>query len=305
QEPFAPLLGALARHLYAQSPAQRRRELEGCAWLVRLLPELAEQQVVPAPSWTLPPEQERRLMFGAVARYLANAAGPAGTLLVLDDLQWAGVDALDLLTMLVMQLHTPEERPLRILGAYRSTEMSSTDPLKALVTDLAVAGLAASHPLGPLARPEARELLDAVLGEGADVDAGVQEELLTHVGGVPYFLVSCAQALRGGMPPAIPGTVIPWHVAESIRQRVAALPRDAQEILAIGAIVGRSVERQLLVEVAGTLGQSQREVIAALEILDRTRLLVEGEKRRHQFPHDLIREVVLADLSAARRALLH
>src|SRR5262249_41992983 len=29
------------------------------------------------------------------------------------------------------------------------------------------------------------------------------------------------------------------------------------------------------------------------------------EKRRHQFPHDLIREVVLADLSAARRALLH
>ena len=36
-------------------------------------------------------------MVAAVARFLANVAGPAGTLLVLDDLQWAGPDALDLL----------------------------------------------------------------------------------------------------------------------------------------------------------------------------------------------------------------
>ena len=43
----------------------------------------------------------------AVARYLANMAGPAGTLLVLDDLQWAGPDALDLLTALVERL--PDE----------------------------------------------------------------------------------------------------------------------------------------------------------------------------------------------------
>src|SRR5262249_1855046 len=164
QEPFAPLLGALQRHLSAQSQAQRREALEGCAWLVRLLPELAEQHVVPAPSWTLPPEHERRLMFAAVAHYLANVAGPAGTLLVLDDLQWAGIDALDVLTTL---LRTSEERPLRILGAYRSTDMHPTHPLKTLVADLAVAGLAAVRSLGPLARPEARQMLDTVL-EGAE-----------------------------------------------------------------------------------------------------------------------------------------
>jgi hypothetical protein len=64
--------------------------LRGCAWLVRLLPELAGGPIEPLPPWTVSPEQERRLMVGAVERFLANVAGPAGTLLVLDDLQWAG-----------------------------------------------------------------------------------------------------------------------------------------------------------------------------------------------------------------------
>src|SRR5262249_45430902 len=94
QEPFAPLLGALESTLRRSAAAALRAQLEGCAWLVRLLPELAETTLVPAPSWSLPPEQERRLMFAAVARYLANVAGPEGTLLILDDLQWAGADAL-------------------------------------------------------------------------------------------------------------------------------------------------------------------------------------------------------------------
>ena len=52
-------------------------------------------------------------MFAAVARYLVNVAGSAGTLLVLDDLHWAVPDALDLLQALV---RTPADRPLRLLG---------------------------------------------------------------------------------------------------------------------------------------------------------------------------------------------
>ena len=93
QEPYAPLLEALERHLQHQAPTDRRAALHGCAWLVRLLPELVELVSEPVALWTLPPEQERRLMFAAVGRLLSNTAGPAGTLLVLDDLQWAGADA--------------------------------------------------------------------------------------------------------------------------------------------------------------------------------------------------------------------
>ncbi len=110
QEPYAPLVGALAWHLAHQPPTQQRADLHGCAWLVRLLPELGETAVVPAPTWAPPPADEQRLMFAAVGRYLANVAGPAGTLLLLDDLHWAGGDALDLLSALV---RAESERPLR------------------------------------------------------------------------------------------------------------------------------------------------------------------------------------------------
>jgi transcriptional regulator with XRE-family HTH domain len=41
QEPYAPLLGALARFIAGRPAALLRADLEGCAWLVRLLPELA------------------------------------------------------------------------------------------------------------------------------------------------------------------------------------------------------------------------------------------------------------------------
>src|SRR5437588_4064067 len=131
QEPFAPLVGTLADSLRPQSPNEQRLHLEGCTWLVRLLPELAETRVVSPPTWTLPPEQERRLMFAAVARYLAQVAGPGGTLLVLDDLHWAGPDALDLLLALV---RSPADRPLRLLAAYRDTDVAGQDPLALLVT---------------------------------------------------------------------------------------------------------------------------------------------------------------------------
>ena len=139
QEPFAPLLGALEEYLRGTTRALLRVQLEGCAWLVRLLPELAETTLVPSPSWSLPPEQERRLLFAAVSRFLTNVAGPAGTILLLDDLQWAGADALDLLATL---LRAPAHSPVRLIGAYRTTEARPSDVLSGLLADLAVAGLA-------------------------------------------------------------------------------------------------------------------------------------------------------------------
>ena len=84
-------------------------------------------------------------MFRAVGRYLANVAGPAGTLLVLDDLQWAGPDALDLLATLA---HTAAG--VRIVGAYRDTEVRPADPLGLLLADLAQARRVHHHALGPL-----------------------------------------------------------------------------------------------------------------------------------------------------------
>jgi tetratricopeptide (TPR) repeat protein/transcriptional regulator with XRE-family HTH domain len=297
QDPYAPLTDALQRHIRRQHPAQLRTTLEGCAWLVRLLPELAEGPIPPLPGWTVSPEQEQRLVVEAVARYLAKVAGAGGTLLVLDDLQWAGADALEALATLT---RSSAQVPLRVVGAYRDTEVPASDALAVLLADLAHAGLVAQRALHPLAPGEAAELLEGLLAGVEEPGAGLREQVLQRTGGVPYFLVSCTQALRLGT--ATQEDAVPWDVAQSVRQRVAVLPESAREVLGVAAVVGRVVPYALL---AALVAQPEGGVLAAVEAACRTRLLEEHEEDAYRFPHDVIREVIEADLGAARRTALH
>jgi tetratricopeptide (TPR) repeat protein/transcriptional regulator with XRE-family HTH domain len=304
QEPYAPLLGALATQIHQLSAAQSRAALEGCAWLVRLLPELAELAVVPAPTWTLPPEQERRLMFAAVGRFLANIAGPAGTLLVLDDLQWACVDGLALLGAL---LRANPERPLRIVAAYEHTAVRHTDPLASWLADLAQDGLAAQETVTPLAADAAAELLDRALEGTAYGDEALRHSVLRRAGGVPFFLISFAEGLRAGAlrAEAVAEGQVPWDIAQTIHQRVAALPDEAQPMVRIAAVASRVAPRELLVEVATRQGLAAAEALTGLDAACHAGLLVQEGADAYTFAHDLIREVVMADLGAAQRAHLH
>jgi tetratricopeptide (TPR) repeat protein/transcriptional regulator with XRE-family HTH domain len=302
QDPYAPLVNALVDSLQRQSPAQQQLQLQGCAWLVRLLPELADSGVVSRPTWTLPSEQERRLMFSAVARYLTNVAGPAGTLLVLDDLHWAGSDVLDLLQALV---RAPAERPLRILGAYRDTDIGQGDPLALLAADLTREGRASHAQLSPLAEAEATDLLVQLLPGTADEEPHLRQQVLERAGGVPLFLVSCVQALLTGALTWNGSSHVPWTLREAILQRAVTLPVTAQQVLRLAAVVGRRVPRVLLVAVAEKASLGVEMVPEALEECSRARLLAEAGEDAYQFTHDLIREVLLLDLGMARRALLH
>jgi class 3 adenylate cyclase/tetratricopeptide (TPR) repeat protein len=304
-EPYAPLPGALVRHLGERAPAQKRADLQGCEWLARLLPELVQTSDLPLPQlpqWTPTPEQERRLMFDAAARFLTNVAGTAGTLLVLDDLQWAGTDALDLLDALI---RAPAGAPLRVVGAYRDSEVGDQDPLAVLLVDLVREGQATQVELRPLPAHEATELLDELL-EGIAIDrAAVAEKLVRRGSGVPFFLVSYAHGLRSGALDASVSSAVPWDVAQTIRQRVAALPESARELLGAAAVVGRQAALAPITAVAQKLGQDELAVLTGLELACQARLLAEEGDAAYRFTHDLIRDVIVSGLGAARRAMLH
>jgi hypothetical protein len=133
---------------------------------------------------------------------------------------------------------------------------------------------------------------------------------LQRAGGVPQFLVSCAHAMRDaaaieGPPAAENWNGCPPDVVQSIQQRVAVLPEAAPELLSVVAVAGPQASRLLLLEVAASYGRTEGEVIVALEAAYKARLLVEVGEQAYAFANDLIREAILADLSAARRAALH
>lgn len=325
QEPYAPLLETLAHAVQLITPTQRPAALRGCAWLTRLLPELAEESPhtswdEPLSTWSLPPEQERRLIFESVARFLANVARARGTLLVLDDLQWAGSDALDLLATLVRSagLSAGAAPPLRVVAAYRNTQEQPRDLLSVTLADLAHAGLVTHQTLAPLSLHETRALLDAILppgtgddaGQAADTRASLADRLVQRTGGVPFFVLSCAGGLarRARLDaPETPGaadreTEIPWDVAQSVRQRVAMLSEETRVILGAAAVIGRSVPVDILTAV---VTRPAEQVLDALDAACGVRLLDDDGAAGFRFSHDVIREVIEADVRSARRALHH
>lgn len=235
-------------------------------------------------------------MFEAVGQFLGNVAQELpGALLLLDDLQWAGADALDLLATLARAA----DGRLRLLGAYREGEVGPEHPLEALVADLTPAGLVRRHMVGPLAREDAARLLGA-LATGPHEDPGWREAVLARAGGVPFYLRSFA--LAAALESTQDAGAVPWDIAQSIRWRVAALPEAARELLALAAVAGRTAPRTLLLAVAAEPPEAVR---AAIDTACRASLLREADADGYAFVHDVIRDVVEADLGRARRVALH
>jgi tetratricopeptide (TPR) repeat protein/transcriptional regulator with XRE-family HTH domain len=295
QDAYAPLSGALDDALQRLPADQRAEALRQAGRVDLLLPELAPPGGPGPGGGGAPggagPEQQRRLLVSAAGRLLRAVAGPAGILLVLDDLHWAGPDAVDLLAALLAAAGSP---PLRVIGAYRDSETPAR--LDEFVADLARASLVRVLPLGPLTDADAGRLLRQLAPAGEQLPA-----IVRRAGGVPFFLVSYAEQVSEGGQEEAP-LAVPWTVAQVIGQRVAALPGPARELLSVAAVAGRVVPHTLLVQVTG---RDDEQVLEAVETALEARLLAEDGPDGYRFTHDLIRETVEDGLSAARRRRLH
>ncbi len=278
--------------------------------MARLLPELMGVVDASAFTWQLSPEQERHLIFNAVARYLARLADSGGALLVLDDLQWGAPDSLNLLLTLIRSAAAPE-RPvqLRVVAAARDTRLDVHHPFSQFVTNLARDGLVARTHLGSLKMEHASKLLHAALADVHDISYAEREVAirlaLARAGGVPFFLMSFARALsdrHGDTNQILAGTGIPWDATEMIQQRVNELPQASKDLLALAAVHGRETPLTVL---ASACDLTEKQFIEALETICASRLLTETSGGACEFAHDLIREAILADLSDVRAKMLH
>jgi tetratricopeptide (TPR) repeat protein len=175
------------------------------------------------------------------------------------------------------------------------------------LTSLEHEGLLHQQPLDRLSEDESAALLLELLAGSQEVSADTQAYVARQCGGVPFYLVSWAQALASGTLPmgADKDEALPWDVMQSIRRRIALLPDVAGEALQALAVAGDRASLRLLRETLLVSGRREDDIVAALESATRARLIEEVGGDAYQFANTLIREVVARDLSAVRRTTLH
>jgi tetratricopeptide (TPR) repeat protein/DNA-binding SARP family transcriptional activator len=248
------------------------------AWrdaLARFVPDI----LVPS-SPNTNPELERRHLFEAIRVLLTNPDRP--TLLLIDDLQWADEGTLELIVHLMRHANP---RGFLLLATMRDTETSKAN-LKPILELIGRENLGRRVKLEGLNEKNVERLAETL---GRNINAG---SLHRTSGGNPFYLLELLRA--SDIESAT-------RVHDLVRARLEHLPDEARQVLEAAAILGDGSSMNHLRKVSG---RSLEELETALIDLERASLLqLEDEGTR--FHHDLTREVVLTDLKASRRALMH
>ena len=293
--PYGPWVQAIGEHVDGLDP-RRRTALLGpdAPVLAQFVPAIARALPdVPAPP-SLPPDQSRMRLYEAVVRCVDAIEGAC--VLVLDDLQWADADTLELL------LHVARfaARPL-IVVVYRGVELDLVHPVTQRLAEInrhrgCEYLLLSSLPLDEAAALLRRVTHDRLAPELLDL-------IYAESGGNPFFLGELGRHLqRHGQAPSAAG----WRPPETIRQAVAL------------RLAGLSAEARHMLELATvfTAGFSFGDLVALTELHEDTLLdcldealaaevvkPVAGE--RYDFAHTLVRHTLYESFSASRRARLH
>lgn len=245
-----------------------------------------EADRVPPGHWA----DEQSILSRGLRRHLDGVAGASGTLLVLDDLHWAGTDAIRLLRSLLAFQGNP---PLVVVCAFHLAEVAIGSPLAHLVAEGERDGWGRRFPLRPLDSGQALELLNARC-TGNDA---LKAQVLGLGRGNPLYLVHYLEFLSSegtgtaGIPPA---------VGDSILQQFDYLGRDSQDILSLVVASEQPLNFAVFSDAVLRLGHTEAAGLGAWDEALRHQLAVETAPGWLQCRHDLVRQVLEVRLGTAR-----
>ena len=263
------------------------------------------------------PALDQEKIFEQYTAVIKVLAKDRTLILVLDDLQWADGGSVNLLFHLVRQL---KDSRILMIGTFRPD-------------DLALGRDGSRHPFEPilnelkryhgdivldLTQTEAsirRAFVDALVdAEPNHLEPSFRAELFAHTGGQPLFTVEllrtlqeCGKLIKDDQGSWIIGDHLDWETLPAriegvIGERIARLPADLHETLAIASVIGEEFTAQVIAHLQKV---DERELIRNLSReLEKHYLLVseQGEIRvgklylsRYRFTHLLIQQYLYAE----------
>jgi class 3 adenylate cyclase len=281
--------------------------------LGRLVPALVSRVPNLPPSKATDSDTERYLLFAAVVGLLATASELQPVILVLDDLQWADVESLQLLRHL-----TAAERAMRVLvlGTYRPNELSQARTLRETLGVLRRYGGVTRIELTGLDDRGVASLLEAVAGHPLDdAGLGLAEAVNRETDGNPFFVREVLRHLSdtGAIYRDVTGKwvadgsveqlALPDSVREVIGGRVVRLGKDAERVLSVAAVIGRDFDLDLLARATKVPEDDLLDVLDAAAAVALVREV--PDTGHYNFAHALIQHTLYEDLGPNRRARTH
>jgi DNA-binding SARP family transcriptional activator/tetratricopeptide (TPR) repeat protein len=264
-------------------------------------PALAEvSRLVPLPTAIAPgedrpptdsPAARGRLLDAIGVVLTALVTGPTPGLVVIEDAQWADDASREAVRYLGRRLGG---RSLLLVLTWRPEDLEPAGVAFASAMEALPGAVVVD--LERLDRADVARLVAAAPRPGHDWDPAA---LAAESEGLPLYVV---EALAAG-PSADDGP--PRGVRALLRERLSSVGETAAQVLAAGAVIGRSFDLET-VRVAS--GRSEEETVTSLEELVRrgiVREMVSGGAPGYDFAHARLRDAAYDDIGLARRRLLH
>jgi class 3 adenylate cyclase/tetratricopeptide (TPR) repeat protein len=241
------------------------------------------------------PQKLREAFFSAVRAAMEARTGQQPLVLAFEDIHWADHGMLDLIEYLAQWVRGP----LLILCLARDELLEHRPSWGGGRRG------ATSIFLDPLTADETRELVTALLPEGADVEKAANA-VATRAGGNPFFAEEMARML------AEEGTIetaeLPGTVQALLAARLDSLEPHERQLVQQASVVGRTFWEGSLSAVASDAGFDLQEALMSLQekdlVVPSMGSQLAGEQE-YAFKHVLIRDVAYAMLPKTVRSAKH
>jgi DNA-binding CsgD family transcriptional regulator/tetratricopeptide (TPR) repeat protein len=285
--PFAPITGLLQGWLARAGPAERAEVLDGVDGLAALLPSLGGGGSV----------DTARLPV-LVDLVLNRIAGRRPTVVVVDDLQWADVASLDVLSYLIAGFR---DQRLMLIATCRTEERPEGHPLHGWLADMRRMPLFREITLAPLDLDAAASQIEGLLGKAPDIE--LVSEVLARSDGNPYLIELMVRELSDSEH-SLPVTV-PAALREALLAAWHGLSDQARLVTRILAVGGRPTSYAVLAEVAAGHGLEASLITPCLSEAQDRGVVQNAGGGIWWFRHPLLAEVLYDGLPPDQAIELH
>jgi DNA-binding NarL/FixJ family response regulator len=249
-----------------------------------------------APPPIVEPEAAQFRLFNTMFDVLRDASSNTPLLILLEDLNWADAQTLQLIEFLAVRIGSTR---VLLVGTYRDVELSRKHPLSATLAELARAHEYARIAIKRFTAPQIRAYLDQCLR----VPIGYEKklEVIERTEGNPFFLQETVRQLNED-PKAL---TVAEGIREVIGRRLDRLSNECAELLTAAAIIGQkfSAEQLELID-NGVDGNGAIELLEEAECVG---LVKETENifGGYRFSHALIQETLIEEIPVTHRVRMH